>query len=161
LAYSQGDLARAAELTEEVVALARELGAKGGLSLGLYNLGWIALLQNDLGKAADLYEESLSLAWDTGLNLVVQSALEGYACVAGALGEAHRAAQLWGAAQALQEAKGIPRDVDFLAEADARIAAVRSGMGEEAWEDAWAKGRAMTLEEAVSYALTGEEEASG
>jgi hypothetical protein len=29
------------------------------------------------------------------------------------------------------------------------------------WEEAWRKGRAMTLEEAVSYALEVEEEASG
>ena len=78
--------------------------------------------------------------------------------MAGAQGEAERAAQLWGAAQALHEAKGISRDPDFLAEADARISAVRSGMGEEAWEEAWSKGRAMSLDEAVSYAL---EEAAG
>jgi hypothetical protein len=28
-------------------------------------------------------------------------------------------------------------------------------MREQAWEEAWRKGRAMTLEEAVSYALEG------
>jgi hypothetical protein len=55
------------------------------------------------------------------------------------------------------ETKSIPRDIDFLAEADARISAVRSGMGEEAWKEALAEGRAMTLDEAVSNAL--EEEA--
>jgi hypothetical protein len=33
-------------------------------------------------------------------------------------------------------------------------------MGEEAWEEAWRKGRAMMLVEAVSYALE-EKEASG
>jgi hypothetical protein len=67
--------------------------------------------------------------------------------------------RLWGAAQSLHETKGIPRDDDFLAEADARISAVRLGMGEETWKEAWRKGRAMTLDEAVSYAL--EEEAGG
>jgi hypothetical protein len=124
-------------------------------------LGWIALLQDHLGRAADFYRESLSLSWETGMNPLVQMALEGFACLAGAQGEAQRAVRLWGAAQGLHETKGIPRDIDFLAEADARISAVRSGMGEEAWEEAWRKGRAMTLEEAVSYALDGEEEASG
>jgi hypothetical protein len=79
----------------------------------------------------------------------------------GAAGEAERAARLWGAAQALHESKGVPRDIDFLAEADTRISAVRSGMGEEVWEEAWRKGRAMTLEEVVSYALEREEKASG
>ena len=157
---SQGDLGQAAKRIEESVALLRELGARGVVSIGLCNLGWIALLQDDLGRAADLYRESLSLSWDTGMNPVVQRTLEGFACVAGAKREAQRAAQLWGAAQTLHETKGIPRDADFLADADARISAVRSGMGEEAWEEAWRKGRAMALDEAVSYALE-EEEASG
>ena len=160
VAYSQGDLGRATQLTEEGVALFRELGARGDVAIGLYNLGWVALLQNDLGRAADLYRESLSLSWETGLNPLIQMALEGFACVAGAKGEAQRAARLWGAAQALHEAKGNLRDTDFLAEADARISAVRSGMGEEGWEEGWRKGRAMTLDGAVSYALE-EEEAGG
>ncbi len=91
----------------------------------------------------------------------VQGALEGFACVAGVRRETQWAALLWGAAQALHQTKGIPRDIDFLAEADARISDVRSGMGEEAWEEAWRTGRAMTLDEAVSYALEEEEEAGG
>ena len=157
---SQGDLRRAAKLIEESVALLRELGARVDVSIGLCNLGWIALLREDIGRAADIYKESLSLSWDTGLNPVVQSTLEGFACLAGAKGEAERTARLWGAAQALHETKDIPRDIDFLAAADARISAVRLSMEEEAWEEAWHKGRVMTLDEAVSYALK-EEEASG
>jgi predicted ATPase/class 3 adenylate cyclase len=157
VARSQGDLERARKLTEEAVALSRELGARADVSLGLCNLGWMALLQSDLGRAEDLYAESLSLAWDIGLNPIVQSALEGSACVAGAQKASGRAARLWGAAQALHEAKDIPRDPDFLAEADARISEVRSGMDEQAWEEAWRKGRAMTVEEAISYALEEEE----
>jgi predicted ATPase/class 3 adenylate cyclase/Tfp pilus assembly protein PilF len=160
MVYSQGDLGRAGEFTEEAIALFRELGARADVAMGLCNLGWIALLQDDLGRAADFYRESLSLSWDAGMNQIVQGDLEGLACLAGAKREAERAARLWGAAQALHETKGIPKDPDFLAEADARIATVRSGMGEEAWEEAFRKGRAMTLDEAVSYALE-EQEAGG
>jgi hypothetical protein len=152
VAYSQGDLGRAAQLTEEGVALVRELRSRVDVALGLCNLGWIALLQDDLGRAGDFYRESLSHSWDTGLAPLVQSALEGCACLAGAKEEAERAVRLWGAAQTLHETKGIPRDDDFLAEADSRLCAVRSGMGEQAWKEAWRKGRAMTLDEAVSYA---------
>ena len=158
MVYSQGDLGRAGKLTEESVALFRELGARGDVAIGLDNLGWIALLQDDLGRAADIYKESLTLAWDTGMNPIVHHDLEGLACLAGAKGEAERAARLWGAAQVLREAKSVPRDADFLAEADARISRVRSDTAEEAWEGALEEGRAMSLEEAVSYAL-GEEEA--
>jgi predicted ATPase/class 3 adenylate cyclase/Tfp pilus assembly protein PilF len=158
--YFQGDLRRAAQLTEEAVTLFRELGARGDVAVGFCNMGWMALLQDDLGRAADLYRESLSLSWDTGWNRVGQSALEGLACVAGAKEDSERAARLWGAAQALHETKGISRDTDFLAEADARISDVRLGMGEEVWEEAQHKGRTMTLDGAVSYALE-EEEAGG
>jgi hypothetical protein len=112
----------------------------------------MALLQNNPRRATELYEESLALAWDTRVKPIILPTLEGYACVAGARGEAKRAAQLWGAAQSL-EAEGIPRDTDWLEEADERMSAVRSGMGERAWEEAWRKGREMMLEEAVSYAL--------
>jgi tetratricopeptide (TPR) repeat protein len=157
MVYSQGDLGQAAQLTEESVVLLRELGARGVVALDLCNLGWMALLQEDLGRAADLYGESLSLSWDTRLNQIIQGALEGFACLAGAEGQAERAGRLWGAAQALHETKGIPRDTDFLAEADARISAVRSGMREQAWEEAWRQGRAMTLDEAISYALEKED----
>jgi hypothetical protein len=62
-----------------------------------------------------------------------------------------RAACLWGAVQSL-EATGIPRDPDWVAESDARISAVRSGMGEQAWEEATRHGRLMSLEEAVASA---------
>jgi hypothetical protein len=93
------------------------------------------------------------------MNQIVHHDLEGLACLAGAQGKAERATRLWGAAQTLHEAKDIPRDTDFLDEADARISAVRTGMGEEAWEEAWRNGRVMALDEAVYYAL--EEEKAG
>jgi hypothetical protein len=156
--YEDGDLGRAVELTEEAVALLRELGAGADAAVGLCNVGWMALLQDDLGRAADLFRESLTLAWESGMKPIVLPTLEGLACAAGAQGEAQRATRLWGAAQSL-EATGIPRDTDWLAEADSRISAMRSGMGEQAWEESYRKGRAMTLEEAVSYAL--EEDGNG
>jgi predicted ATPase/class 3 adenylate cyclase/Tfp pilus assembly protein PilF len=152
VAYFQGDLVRAEKLIEEAVALFKEFGAASA-TLSPGNLGWLALLRNDLGKAGAIFRESLASSWDLGLNPLVQNALEGLACLAGAQAEAKRAARLWGAAQALHEDKVIPRDPDFLAEADARISVVRSGVGEEAWEEAWREGRAMPLNEAVDYAM--------
>ena len=149
--YSEGDLEQAAEITEEAVELTRELGAEADTAVGLCNAGWMALLQNDPDRAAELFEESLALAWESGMKPIVLPTLEGLACVAGAQGEAWRAALLWGAAQSL-EGTGIPRDADWLAEADARIWAVHSGMGEPAWQEARQKGRAMSLEEAVASA---------
>jgi tetratricopeptide (TPR) repeat protein len=149
--YSLGDLEQAAKLTEEGVALLRELGAGADTAVALSNLGWMVLLQDDLEGAAGFFEESLSLAWESGIKPMVLPILEGLACVAGARGGAQRAACLWGAAQSLK-ATGIPRDPDWIAESDARISVVRSGMGEQAWEEATRRGRMMVLEEAPASA---------
>jgi predicted ATPase/DNA-binding CsgD family transcriptional regulator len=152
--YSMGDPVRAEQLTEEAVALLRELGSVVQAAIGLCNLGWMVLLQDQLGRAADVYRESLVLGRDIGMTGLIQSTLEGLSCVAGGHGEGQRAARLWGAAQAFHEETGIPRDIDWLAEADAHIATVRSGLGELEWEEAEAEGKAIGLEEAVEYALS-------
>jgi hypothetical protein len=36
---------------------------------------------------------------------------------------------------------------------ESHLAAARSQLDESSWHKAWAEGRAMTLEEAISYAL--------
>jgi hypothetical protein len=150
---------RAQKLTEEAVALLRELGSRGDVSVGLQNLGWIAFLRNDLGKAVDLYKQSLALVWDTGLYALVLDDLVGFACLAGAQGDAVRAAQLCGAAEALHKATGYPKDPILHAEMEPYLASGRSKIHEAVWEEAWEEGRRMTLEEAVSYAL--EQQTSG
>jgi predicted ATPase/class 3 adenylate cyclase len=161
VAITQGDLVRAQKLTEEAVALFRELGSRGDVSICLNNLGWIAFLRNDFGKAVDLYKQSLALAWDTGMYTVVLDDLVGFACLAGAQGDAVRAAQLSGAAEALHEATGYPQDPISHAEMEPYLALGRSQIHEAEWAKAWEEGRTKTLEEAVSYALEVEEEASG
>ena len=64
-----------------------------------------------------------------------------------------RAARLWGAAEALHEATGYPKDPISHAEMEPYLASGRSQIHEVVWEKAWEEGRTMTLEEAVSYAL--------
>src|SRR5215204_1382929 len=159
VAITQRDLVRAQMLTEEAVALFRELGSRGDGSICLNNLGWIAFLRNDLGKAVDLYKQSLTLAWDTGFYALVLDDLVGFACLAGAQGDAVRAAQLCGAAEALHEATGYPRDPTSHAEMEPYLASGRSQIHEAEWAKAWEEGRTMSLEGAVSYAL--EQQASG
>jgi predicted ATPase/class 3 adenylate cyclase len=157
VSYSRGDLGRAAKLTEESVSLLRELGAGADTAVGLCNLGWMVLLRQDIGRAADLFIECLGLAWVTGMKPIILPTLKGYACVAGAQGEARRAVRLWGAAQSL-EAKGILRDTELPPEADERMSAVRSNLGEQVWEEALAEGQEMSLEETVSYVLEEKED---
>ncbi len=97
---------------------------------------------------------------DTGEKLAVPETLLGLACVAEARGEAERAARLFGACEALPEAMGITPEPWESALQEPYLAAARSRLDEAAWQKAWTDGRAMTLEDAVAYALE-EDEASG
>ena len=80
--------------------------------------------------------------------------------VASTRGQPERCAHLIGAAERLHEAVGVPVYVYYESHRPAygrAIAAVRSRLGEEGFEEARAEGHAMTFEQAVEYALEREE----
>ena len=151
----EGDFERGATLNEEAAALLRERGYKGGsLELALDNLGWAALLQGNHERARTSFEESLILCKLLGNKLNASESLEGMACISAAEIASERAARLFGAAEALREAVGL----EHLPEEDAwrkpYLAAARVRLGEASWAGAWAEGRAMSMEQAIEYALS-------
>jgi DNA-binding NarL/FixJ family response regulator len=86
--------------------------------------------------------------------------LLGLAGVAVLREEPVRAARLWGTAEALREAIGLPLSTFDRANYDYEgyQAAARSRLDDEAaWQEAWVEGRAMTFEEAIEYASATEE----
>ncbi len=154
VARRQGDYPRAAALYEESLALYREGGSKWGVALPLHNLGTIAKEQGDYRRAAALFEESLPLYREANNTPGVASCLVGLAGVA-AEGQPERAARLLGAAQALLDRTSSVVEPADRIEIEREIAAVRTQLGEETFAPAWAEGRAMTLEQAITYALMG------
>ncbi|HET7271242.1 MAG TPA: hypothetical protein VFI90_09150, partial [Rubrobacter sp.] len=99
------------------------------------------------------YKESLVLCRELGDKLVGSDSIEGLACVAGAGGEAERAARLFGAAEALREATGDQLANTSRSLQEPYLAAARSRIGEVAWIEAWEEGRSMTFEGTIAYAL--------
>ncbi|MFQ5796017.1 MAG: BTAD domain-containing putative transcriptional regulator [Candidatus Bipolaricaulia bacterium] len=155
VAQYQDDLGRATALYEESLVLCRGLENKQGIALSLFHLGNVAVGQGDLGRAVALYEESLILRQEIGDKGGIALCLEGLAGVACANGQPEQAARLFGAAEALREAIGfplMPPDRTLL-DYDRNVAAVRAELSEDAFEAAWTEGRAMTLEQAIAYAL--------
>jgi non-specific serine/threonine protein kinase len=158
LAYAtllQGDHERAIALGEEVLALAHELGSARAdiFPEAQVNLGLAALGQDEYVRAEASFDEALAVSHRQGKNPTVMNALEGMSDLAGALGEAPRAARLWGAAEASREATGIVLPPGERALHEPYLASSRSRLGEAAWKEALAEGRAMSLEEAAEYAL--------
>jgi DNA-binding NarL/FixJ family response regulator len=89
--------------------------------------------------------------------MIASESLEGLACISGAGGEAERAARLFGAAERLREAVGDKHTPEEAALQGPYLATARSQLDEVAWQAAWAEGRAMSMEEAIEYALSKDE----
>lgn len=85
---------------------------------------------------------------------VIES-LEGHADAAVAKAAPRRAARLWGAADALRQETGSTRTVHESIAYERQVKAVRAILTAEAFDLAWDEGRAMSLDDAVRYALGG------
>jgi len=150
----QGDHERGAVLNQEAARLLRERGNRGSLQYALDNLGWAALMRGNPQQAKSLHEESLELSWELRDKLVAAESLEGLACSA-ARGEEERVARLFGAAETLRESVGYRQAPRERALRQPFLDAARSRLEEATWEAALAEGRAMTFEDAITYALEG------
>jgi predicted ATPase/class 3 adenylate cyclase len=152
-----GDYERATALQNESLALLREIGDKSGITFVLpfvlRNLGKVALHQSESGRAAVYFRESLILSTEIGDRWLCEEGLEGFAAVASATGHYERAARLLGAADQLREILGWHPSPPDQADYDKCRAATHAALGNIVFSVAWAEGRAMTLEQAIEYAL--------
>ena len=158
----EGDHDRAVGLFEESLTLNRELGDLRGIAMCLTGLGVSALEKHDPTRAAVFYEEDLRVLRRLRDKTGTAYGLRGMACVAALRGDATRAARLWGAAEALGDAIGLPLSAFDRNHPDyeSLLGAARSRSGDEAaWEAARAEGRAATSEQAVEYALSTQDSA--
>jgi predicted ATPase/class 3 adenylate cyclase len=157
VAFEQGDYPAAGALYEESLAMSRELGNRLGIAHTLDDLGEVAFEQGDYPAARKLFKEGLVIWRELGNRAGIAYSLEALAAVAAALGDSQRAARIWGAAERLREEIGSP-----LLERpryERRVAAARAALGANAvFDRAWQEGSALTLEQAIEFALkeTGE-----
>jgi predicted ATPase/DNA-binding SARP family transcriptional activator len=146
--FARKRFARATELLEEGLTLAREAGDLWAASHALVELGRAQLFAEADERAAALFAEGLTVAAERGDVQVAAECLQGLAAVAGANGQAERAARLWGAAEVLLEAfDDADRSLDELVRPS-----LRTTLG-EGFERELAAGRMLTLEDAVALGL--------
>jgi tetratricopeptide (TPR) repeat protein len=149
----RGDFEGAEALFTEQLALGRELKAPFFIASASLNLGVVATRRGDLERARTLLEESLVLLGEMGAKAGIAESLESLAGLAGALGDYGRAARLWGAADALRYAIGAPWLPLERRLHEPYLDAIRSRGEKAGWTKAWDEGRAMSVEDAVAYAL--------
>jgi uncharacterized protein (DUF2384 family) len=117
-------------------------------------LGQLALDRGDLARAYDLLAESLVVARDWGKAARgVAPALALLASLAMAKDQPDRAMRLAGAAIALREAHQARLQPTEAARLQPHTSAARAVLGEAAAAAAWNEGHAMSLDQAVAYAL--------
>jgi predicted ATPase/class 3 adenylate cyclase len=155
LARSQADDARAAACYDECLALAQEAGDKPGIASIRHNQSYLALHQGDHARAEALLMESLALSRETGSKHQIAWALAGLGGVAVAQGQPECAARLLGAAEEWFASVGHVLGTTERSEHDRYIAAARGQLDDVSFATAWAAGRAMTMEQAIAYALEG------
>jgi predicted ATPase/Tfp pilus assembly protein PilF len=152
-AYRRGEYGQAVALQEEALAMWQALGGRRRGEWLLVNLGRMLLAQGEVERAATYLREGLQRSHEIGARGVLAEALEGMAWLAVAQGQVARAARVGGAAEVLRDTLGAALHPTLCGGHDQAVAAMRAALGEEAFAAAWAEGRALSPDEAVTEAL--------
>lgn len=144
----RGEHQGAIALLEEAGGLFREVGETPHLPHVLCELAAALADQGEVARALSLYRECGMLLWDMGDKTLLPGWFEGIVMLAGRQGQAARAARLSGAARS---ALTVAERGDM----EESVRRIRREVGEETWRCAWESGQAMSLEQAMAYALAG------
>jgi non-specific serine/threonine protein kinase len=117
--------------------------------------------QGEYGAAQVLLQEGLAILQELGSKHEIAESLEGLAVIAIAQAHPERAARLFGAAEGVCEAIGAPQPPVSRSERNRSVAAARAALDAAAFAVAWAEGRALSLEQAISFALKGDPSSRG
>ena len=148
--HQAGQEDRAVPPLEEAIGIFRNLGDRFSLAWALHTRATIALKAGQAGAAESISREGLTAFYDAGDISGVVLLLDDLAASAKIAGDQVRAFRLAGAAEAQQARTGV------------RLAALVNVNEGRAWADsietdeeraAWSAGMAMTVDEAVTYAL--------
>lgn len=156
-ALIRGDYGRASRLFEESLDVHRRLSDEWGIPISLLGLTFLALEAGEDERASGLLAESLALDRETDNQHGLASGLELSARLAAARGRSPRAVELYARAGLLRDTTGAQAHEIWWKvwwpDAAPHIAELRSKIGDAEFEQAWERGRAMTVNEAIDAAL--------
>jgi tetratricopeptide (TPR) repeat protein len=148
-----GDLLEARDWMTQRLALVRGTGNPLLIASEACNLSMVERQLGKLEAAEALAREALEIEASTGDQFTTPFAISGLSSIATERGEFERAAILVGAAEAIMEAQGMAWPPDERPHYEQLLATLPEAMGSGAFEQARSRGRAMTVREAVDFAL--------
>lgn len=147
------DLSEAEALFEESLKIASGIGDGPGTAIALQDLGYVAQKRSDPQEALSKFMESLTIMSDLRYQRGITGCLQGIAWAIGLCGRQEEAVRLLGATQSMRDKikQALPNSQrpDYLD----NMNRLRKGMSIDSWEQIWAEGYAMSVQEAVNYAL--------
>ncbi|HWI31666.1 MAG TPA: DUF4062 domain-containing protein [Microbacterium sp.] len=138
---------------EESLALASAEGEPLGIAIALHHRGWVRLLAGDVEDAEGDFARGLDISAALGHDEGVAYGLEGLVAIAAKRGDADRAGELAGAAEALRQRTGLFNAAAFSFHAPAVEGLRSAGLADE-FDAGSAKGRALPLTEVLAHART-------
>jgi tetratricopeptide (TPR) repeat protein len=153
VAQLRGDSASAIALHERSLPLLRQTGQLMGPAHAYQSLGEVALSQKDAAAARAHYRESMNYFRQLGDRMGISWCLAGFAGAAALSEEPERGARLWGASEGLRQRIGCRVAPASRLNRERTDAMLREQLGDEPFEAEQMHGRAMSLEQAIEYAL--------
>jgi predicted ATPase/transcriptional regulator with XRE-family HTH domain len=151
VALEMGDIPAARAHVEAAIRAAETIDEPHPIPSG--NLGWVLRAEHDLDQARFRFEEALRTSRRVGSNRGTAAAIEGLAALATDHGDWHRAAVLHGAAQALLDQTGVQRDGLDDRYRQESLGQARAALGDERTQRAYARGKALSLDQVIDLAL--------
>jgi len=149
LARLQSDYEQASQFYEESIEIHRQQRSRLAGVSPLFNLAWVSLHKGYDFKAKVLFNEVFNLFKENGSQFGMRVCLMGFAGLLAVTGKSEEAAQLFGAVESLLQSMELAEQKEF----DHSVSVVRGQLDEATFAKAWTKGRAMTLDQAIVYAL--------
>jgi predicted ATPase/DNA-binding XRE family transcriptional regulator len=152
LALFQGKTDQAVEYYQKALVTCRQYGLAPDRAI-LFSLSMVSLYQNDFPVALQRFIDLYKSAEAKDKKRDVLTLLAGLAAIAAGTNRFERSARLSGAAQAIVDETNYRYPAFFQALFDHHFPAARDRLGDAAFEALAAEGRAMTVEQAIAYAL--------
>jgi predicted ATPase/class 3 adenylate cyclase/DNA-binding CsgD family transcriptional regulator len=154
-ALATGDLTTARQRADEAVAATTEFNMKYWAAEALLTSARVAIALGDLNRAHDDAYQALLIGRTINAQVLIADTLELLASLRSAIGNHEEAARLLGAADAIRQRTGAVRFALYQADYHANIIALRTSMGDTAFDLARAEGAFLSIDEASAYALRG------
>jgi non-specific serine/threonine protein kinase len=150
LALHQGDVARGHAMLESAVELHRAAAHTWGLAGGLLALGTLRTAQAALDSARTALREAAAIYQDLSDTLGLANCIDALGLLHASTNAPVTAARLFAAAERAREQVGVAASWSLDPNRVATADALRTGLGERAYTDAWTTGRELNIDQALA-----------